>query len=1046
MYMQRKIYSLLTLLALAFLLVIQTDASAQALTRTVKGKVVDQSGEPLAGVMVYTPDKKVGVATDGDGQFSMNVPFDCKQVSFTLMGFEDKTVSVDKVAVVQLVEDEQTIEATVVTGIYTRRAESFTGASQTLRKEDLQRVGNKNVIESLKNLDPSLLVMDNLAQGSNPNSISQMRLRGSSTFMSEGTTGLKSNFVSDANNPLFILDGFETSIEKIQDMDMNRVESITILKDASAKAIYGSKGGNGVIVIETKQLNSEKTRVTYTGNFSVEAPDLTSYNLCNAADKLEVERREGLYDYTIFSGTSSWEDYQVLKDLYNYRMKKTLEGESTYWLSKPLRVGVSNNHSVEIEMGTKQLKSIATVSYNNVQGAMKGSYREVVSGDLNVAYRHKKWIFRNIMSIAAMNNSDSPYGSFSTYASLNPYYSPYDSDGNLVPVFNNGGTTLESGLNGTSSIVQDAIGNPLYDATLGVVDESTYLDFTNNTYAEWQILKSLKLVGRFGITAKTTTADEFYPATHSKFMTGDIYKSQPELKGSYEKTDGRSNQLSADISAQFNKRIEKTHDIFATAQWNISQNEYAEYTNYASGFPNSRMQDISFAYSYDPYNNPTGYRGLNRNVGALLTTGYSYRDRYMMDATIKTSASNVFGTKNKWEIFWSLGAAWNLHNEDWMDYEWLHQMKLRASVGSSGNQNFSTNNSIATYAYQSNYYNGFTGAMVSNMENPNLGWEQKMDYNLGFDLRTKHVSLNLDAYIADTRNLVFSQTIVPSTGFTSVQDNLGRVRNKGIEAGLNVVVFQTSESFLNVFAKVAFNDNRITEISESMKAYNEQQRAAAISSGSELPVVQYYDGCPMNTIWAVRSLGIDPISGNEIFLDKNGNMTNTWSATDLYNCGSEDPLYNGNFGLNTEIHGWGLSAVMLFRGGGYLYNTTLVNKVENVSITENVDRRIFTERWHEVGQEAQFRVGVKTGDQSGTENTSATRSTSRFVQKNNTLTASSFSIYYEVPYKIVQRWNMERLRATLYANDLYTFSSIPIERGTSYPYALTFSFSLNATF
>jgi len=316
------------------------------------------------------------------------------------MGYKTQRLSISKSALVRLQPDALAIEETVVTGIYTRKADSFTGAVQSITADNLKRVGNSNVFESLKNIDPSLMILDNLAAGSDPNAMVSMQLRGASSFALEGAN-LKSNFVNDVNMPLFILDGFETSVEKIQDMDMNRVQSITILKDASAKAIYGSKAGNGVIVIETKALRSDETLITYNGSIGIETPDLTSYNLCNALEKLEVEKREGYYTPTTIPDA---EEHMAISELYYSRLKKSLEGESTYWLSKPLRTGLSHQHSLSAELGTKALKAMATFKYSDTQGAMKGSFRQTISGDINVAYRYGKWTFRNIMSIASMNN------------------------------------------------------------------------------------------------------------------------------------------------------------------------------------------------------------------------------------------------------------------------------------------------------------------------------------------------------------------------------------------------------------------------------------------------------------------------------------------------------------------------------------------------------------------------------------------------------------------------------------------------------------------
>lgn len=1001
----------------------QIPAFAQS-SVTVSGVVLDMDDQPIPGVAVYEYGRLAsGTLTDEKGRFKITISARGKEIVFEALGYTTTHVPVKEASVVHMEEDSQALDEVVVTGIYTRKADSFTGAVQTLSSHDLLRVGSKNVVESLKNLDPSLMVMENLEQGSNPNAISSMQLRGASSLDLE-TTNLKSNFVSNANMPLFVLDGFETSIEKIKDMDMNRVESITILKDASAKAIYGSKGANGVIVIETKSLDSGKTAITYNGNVAVKMPDLTSYNLCNALEKLDVEMREGYYN-----STSTEEHYKNL-EVYNNRLRRALEGESTYWLSKPLRIGIDNKHSIGVELGNRTLKSFTTFSYSDSQGAMKGSSRRVITGDMNLAYRHKKWQFRNIMSVSSMNSSESPYGSFSTYAEMNPYFNPYDSDGNLVRVFTR------------KADPDHYIPNPLYDASLNVVNTSKYLDFSDNFYVEYLPVQSLKLVARAGIDTKKTNSDEFYPSKHSKFYSTMENPGDEDLlkRGTYDATTGSYLSFSGDVSAQFNHQFNEVHDVFATAQYNISQTKYDEITNHASGFPNDKMSDLIFAHSYTQDSTPTGGSGLNRNLGALLTTGYSYDSRYMLDATVRGSASSVFGTNNRWGVFWSAGIAWNLHNERWLkDAEWMKMFKLRFSLGSSGNQNFASNTSLPVYNYYNDrFYNNHTGVYLANMANPNLGWEQKMEYNLGLDFRTKRVNIVLDAYIADTKNLVMSRSLLPSSGFPYVSDNLGLVRNKGIEASLSYIVYQQRSSYLSIFAKGAMNDNRILQLSDAMRSYNSQQIAQAQEVGSEMPVIQYYDGMPLHSIWAVPSMGIDPVTGKEIFLSKDGSLVNTWSASNLVNCGSSDPLFNGNFGVNGEIHGVGINLVLTFYGGGKKYNSTLVSMVENTDLSTNVDRRIFTDRWYKPGQLAQYRNGAGSGG--------ATRATSRFVQDNNVMNLSSVSLYYEFPYTMIRKARLSRLRFTVYGNDLYTWSSIHIERGTSYPYARSVTFSLTATF
>lgn len=1003
--------------------------------KTVHGTVVDESGEPVIGCAVYQSDNVGGgVATNVDGVFVIKVSQDVTELVFEALGYEKVTLPVDKVRRVRLRSESQKLDDVVVTGIFTRKKDSFTGSVQTISSEEIKRVSNSNVVQALKNLDPSLLVLENLEAGSNPNAMASMQLRGASSLMTEANTDTKSTFVSQGNTPLFILDGFETTIEKITDMDMNRVQSITILKDASAKAIYGSKGANGVIVIETKALLNERTLVTYNGNVSIEAPDLSSYNLCNALEKLEIEKREGFYDLADDSYS-----IMVAQQVYNQRLKRALEGESTYWLSKPLRVGIGHKHSLEVEMGSKDLKALATFGYNDVQGVMKGSYRDVISGDINLSYRRGPWTFRNIMSFSYMKNEDSPWGTFDEYAELNPYFTPYDSEGNLKKNLTSGLVTPD-GINVIQLGKKQA--NTMWNATVNTTHSNNYVNFTDNFYVEYRFKEFLRLVARIGVDSKRTESRDFLPAEHTVFSNYLTVSSERLKAGLYDITNGKSLNLSGDFNAQFNHTFAGKHDVFGTLQYNISEFTFEEITMSTEGYPNSNMTSPGFARSYSTTSTPKAKDGLNRNLGFLLTGGYSYDNRYMADATIKFSGSSVFGTNNRWGTFWSAGVAWNMHNEAFMKgaSSWLKQLKVRYSIGSSGNQNYSTNVSLPVYKYDADrYWDSFAAAYLDNMANPSLGWEEKLDNNLGLDLRTKHFNVTLDLYVSDTRNLVFSRGISPSTGYSFVNDNLGLVRNQGVELSLSYMVWQKGANYFTIFSRTAFNDNRILRISESMQAFNETQLRSAQANGTATPVVRYYDGMPLHSLWVVRSLGVDPYDGKEVFLDRGGNMTKTWSPYDLVNAGSYDPLVNGNFGFNGEIHGFGLSLVMTFKAGGWLYNKTLLDKVEGADINYNVDRRVFDGRWAQRGDNVPYAKSFYNEKIN-------TQATSRFVQRNDVLDISSLSVYYEFPSAWVRKLHMDRLRATLYANDLYTFSAIEIERGTAYPYARTFSLSLTATF
>ena len=1010
----------------------------QSTERLFRGVVTDQSGLPLPGVAIQVKGTKQGVTTDMNGEYYILVKgVENPVLVFSFVGMETQEVPYKKGqnrVNVTLKESQQMMEEVVVNGIYTRKAESFTGSAKTFKKDDLKRVGNGNIFQSLKNLDSSLKILDNQEMGSDPNSMPDMRLRGTSTLIEEaGASDLKGNYQSQPNMPLFILDGFETSAQTIFDLDMNRVESITILKDAASKAIYGSKAAHGVIVVETTGLENRGVRVTYNANLDLEMPDLTSYNLCNSFEKLDVEMREGsIYDML---------DPAQVENYYK-RLKKAQEGFEQYWLSLPLRTGVGQKHSLTFETGTKEMQALFSASYNDVQGVMKDSWRRTFGGTAQITYRKSKFQFRDIARITSNSTQDSPYGTFGDYAKMNPYISAYNEDG--TPLKYVRGT----GVNGTLS--------PLYNATTNPKKQTSYLQFSNNFYIEYMPIEGLKLTGRLGISTQRSDADTYYSYLHGNFVntpTTESYK-----RGSYQVNGGKSTTLSTDVFANYTKTIKK-HTFFANAGWSLSETNYQEIVNKAYGYKDINMDNYIFGTMYGDSASPSGAASKSRTIGVTGVFAYTYDDRYLFDATIRYNGASAFGSDNPWATFWSTGIGWNMHNEAFLkDVDWIDMLKLRASIGTTGNQNFQSNKSIASYKYylKDVYYTLWNGAYPANMPNTGLEWEEKKDFNVGLDLKFDRVSLTLDWYRSDTENMVTSISLPASTGFRSISENLGKVRNQGIEAALNVQVLKGKDYFLNVHGQIATNDNKLIELSDAMKIYNDNQRTTAAALDRVAPVNLYEEGQHINTIWAVRSAGIDPIDGFEVYYDKDGNLTKQWKAENMVACGVKDDKYTGTFGFNGEYKGFGMNVTFRYLGGGERYNQTLVDRVENVDVYWNVDKRVATGRWKEPGQQAQFRRIFNTNDYLSGEgyiiHTSyvsnegnMTRATTRFVQKSNELNLSAISVYYDFPRKWLRPIGFERLRLQANMNDVYKWSTIKIERGTNYPFARTLSFSLSAT-
>ncbi len=292
--------------------------------------------------------------------------------------------------------------------------------------------------------------------------------------------------------------------------------------------------------------------------------------------------------------------------------------------------------------------------------------------------------------------------------------------------------------------------------------------------------------------------------------------------------------------------------------------------------------------------------------------------------------------------------------------------------------------------------------------------------------------------MSNTKGMVTNVTVPFTTGFATYVANLGQTENRGMELYLNGKVYDGGQDYVNIFASVAHNKNKLKQISESLRAWNDAQDASALTNKSTAPTVKYYEGCSMTAIWAVPSLGIDPQTGREIFRKKDGTVTYNYDISDQVVCGDTQPKYNGNFGVNGEVKGWGWNVTVNYRWGGQIYNQTLVDKVENANFAYNADRRVLTDRWRQAGDIALYK---SIADQS------ITYPTSRFVQDYNLFTLSSLTLYYDFRNcRWVKDSFLQRLKVSAYTNDLFVLGSVKTERGIDYPFARTFSLSAQVTF
>jgi TonB-linked SusC/RagA family outer membrane protein len=989
----------------------------------IRGRVTDASGQGVPGASVVLKGTRAGRAADREGRFELEVPAGREAVLvISFIGMETREVTYRGEALLEVALSPAVTEIgeVIVTGIFTRKAESFTGAATSASAAELRRFGNQNLLQALQHIDPSFTVIESVEHGSDPNRPPEVQVRGASSL-----PDIRGDYQSNPNQPLFILDGFEASVEKVFDLDMNRVATVTLLKDAAAKAIYGSRAANGVVVIETVLPGAGQLKVNYAGDLNVTAPDLTSYDLTDAAEKLQVEL--DAQRYAAFYPT----DLQFRMEQYNEIQRGIARGVNTYWLAKPLRVGVGHKHSLFLEGGDDYWRYGIDLSYHRVAGVMKRSGRENVAGAITLSYRYRGVTFRNMLSVTFNTADDSPYGAFSEYAKLNPYWTPTDEHGRLKRVLGQ----FQASRTATPTLYY----NPLYNAAIGTKNRSSYTEITDNFYAEWQAWKGLSVIGRFGYARKQETRDDFYPGNHTRFTTweGERYFK----RGEYTIVDGKSDAIKVDVSLNYSARWQK-HLLFANANWALKQETSDRHGMQAWGFLNDKMGHVAFAKQYAENGRPSGDESNAREIALVGAVNYSYDNRYLADFSYRANGSSIYGADNRWGNFWSAGVGWNLHEEAFLrGNERVRQLKIRGSVGYTGSQNFDPYQAMATYTYFSDAeYDNIVGAYLLGLANDHLRWQRTRDVNVGIDARLgKGLSVRFDYYTSDTDDLLIDFSLPGSTGFPAFKENLGKIRNTGFDANVSWRVYDNPAraAHVTLFASVAGNKNKITRISDALAKSNDAQ-GNEDETAARKPYARFEEGQSTSAIWAVRSAGIDPVTGRELFINKQGEYTYDWKLDDQVALGDANPRVRGNFGFNAEYRGLALNTSFTYRVGGKYYNQTLVDRVENADVQYNVDRRVFTGTWKNPGDVTFFKRITDTP--------TLTRPTSRFVERQDEWTLASLSLSYELARVRLGNYSLERTKVSFYMADVFRVSTVKAERGLAYPFARSFSLSLQTTF
>lgn len=990
-------------------------------TEELNGRVIDNKGKPFIGASVKVVGKQIRAKTNATGEFTIKAAIgDVIEISF--VGYQSVRIPFEKATsptvfksiVLKVLESD--ISEVVVTGTgIDRSKQTFTGATSSFTGEELKMVNNQNIIASLRALDPSFIQVENNLDGSNPNKLPTIELRGQTSISTEG---LRDEFSGDPNLPLFILDGFESNLRTIVDLDMNIVASVTILKDAASTAIYGSRASNGVVVVETIKPTAGKINLRYTSDLNLQASDLGSYNMMNAWEKLEFERLSGRYTDIL----NDFARQQMLDGLYNERLKDVLRGVDTYWMDKPLQTGYSHRHSINARGGEGALVFTAGFNFKDTKGLMIGSGRKDYGGNVSFGYRAGSLNITNNTTISGSNHADSPYGSYSTWVNTNPYFEI------VAPE--------EMYLSITRSMDDQGdirVTNPYYNSSLKSFSKGDGFNVSNNIQLTYQFNPAFKLSAGGQIQKNFGSTDIFKSPLEAEYQFVEGRK-----KGRLTHNDKKGGGYTVNLTLTYAKVFAEKHSLTANFRTEFNENKSKGYGFVAQGFPVASNGNPAFAYGYLTDSKPSSATNVVRRNSLVYSMNYSYKQRYNADFNFNMDGSTAFGSNKLYSPYYSGGVSWNINQEEFLKAaDWIDVLRIRGNIGVTGNQSFD-NVSQSVYQFMSDLNRFGQGMDLLSMGSPDLEWQRTRQISLGLDFgfMERRSNLQLNAYEKYTDPMVISVTLPSSTGIGSFPYNMGTQTTKGIEANYSFSpIYRPKEQIIWTLGITgAILNQKYGGFDEALRYMN-----ANLQRNNSL--VRYKDGYSPRDIWAVQSLGIDPATGREIFRTKSGEQTFDYNSEDIVKVGNSAPWAEGVFRTNVSYKGF--TASMIFR---YIWqrdnmNSALFNKVENISrsrIENNQDKRAYYERWKKPGDISQFKaISI----------TSNTPMSSRFIQTENTISAESINIGYTFRNKNwLNQANLASLGISGFSNDLFYISSVRRERGIDYPFARSVSMSLVATF
>lgn len=981
------------------LLLLTIHSFTQTQTRTITGKVTDERGDPIAFASIKLKGSRSGIAADAAGNFSIAAKSgDVLVISGAGLTEKEVTVGEDNVLNIPLQRNQSQLTEVFVTGYSTKSKRSTSGSATSVTIDDIRTQPIASFDQLLQGQAPGINVVTGSGQ---PGRAGNVTIRGKGS-------------ISGSTQPLYIVDGIEITAADFSTINQGDFESVTILKDAAAASIYGSRAAGGVIVVTTRRGRVGPTRFNYDVQYGQSKWPRSRLKLMDSNEKLDYELDNG--------NPNGWSPAEI----------DSLRNIHTDWEDVFFRTGITQQHQLSTSGGNDKSRFYASISYLNQSGVVQASALKRYTGRLNLETGNENvrvginTMFGYSIFNSTQENNQSIGSPLNGLRWSLPYFTPYDRDGSYLkdPTPSDQPNPLQELLENSRRFPQwKAVGNIFLEYRLPFFKEILLRTNWGGDYTQ----NETEVYNR-----RTTAAGQA--------ATGG--------QGSLARLFNRRFRYMGTNSINYKKTIAGEHDINATIFHEFIREDFRtfNFTGFGLTLPFPNEAGITNGTGTNGYIPVVGGNGTaNSLVAYFADVDYGFRNKYFLHAGYRRDGSSRFGINNRWADFYNVGASWIISDEAFMDRlkGTLDMLKLRASYGTVGNQATVDNaGNLVDFASRPQLarstYGGTTGLRLIDPGNPDLKWETRATANIGFEfgLLKNRISGAIDYYHSVTRDLFYRRAVSGTSGFGTVLANAGRMRNQGIELTLRGQPVRSRNFTWTVEGNFTYNKNTILELGPEGED-NVQNGVTVLKIGK-----------PLNTIWLVKYAGVDSDNGDPLYYDKDGKITNIYDPADNAYLGTSDAPYFGGINNTFNFKGIELQVFWVFSLGNEVYNNDRLN-VENPGYTASQLSKDLLREWRNPGDI----TDVPRADPS----VYFLDGTTRFVENGSFWRMRNIQLSYNLPRSILDKIKVNNLRVFIQGQNLITITEyrgydpeVPaggaLNAGAQYPTLKTVTAGINLQF